>query len=366
MNKETIIAPDMQTGLRMVKARFGEEALILDSRIKRSRRRGSLKMGEEVEIIVGLDQGRSNPESLRADGSDKNYNKPRPLAEEIIRLERMVDEMESQVESMDFQGFSPELYPLSEELTTAGLSPHALAMIRKDHAEEVPPVQQRNLEVALKRLERQVNCVEHMALGDLRGYHVLVGGPGVGKSTLGLKLAREAAAAGTSVVLVAYQPGHPGEQYRLDQCAQDYGFEAALAPDPDALMGATRYLVDRDLVLVDMPAIEDEHWPLLDEVERILKGDPLLRHLVVQANGGWTGMEAVARRCDFLAVSKADLGDPLIPALNLLSGNDRSLTFLSDGGQVDSGLELASAHRLLSELKRRSLKAEAAGAGGRG
>ena len=93
MIKEKIIAPDMQTGLRMVKTRFGEEALILDSRVRRNRQKGSLKMSEEVEIIVGLDQGRSAPEQLRGLGDDGLlFEGPRPLADELTRLERVVEE----------------------------------------------------------------------------------------------------------------------------------------------------------------------------------------------------------------------------------------------------------------------------------
>ncbi len=369
MISETVVAPDMNTALRIIKRRYGEDALILGTRSRNRRKEGALALIEEVEVDVGLGSAVAGAQTRDMGGGvggrEAGQPAPRSLETELQRVEELLDQFEADLDGMRTSATGRDRYPLSAALERLGIGRPALEALIADHVEEVPPANQAEPHAAIDRLGQVLACVEPMSLSDLRGHHALLGAPGVGKTALAHKLAGRVAAGGARVVVLSYDSRHEGENLRLERAATELGFEAAVAPDRDAFLGALRYLKDRDLVIIDMPPLVDAHWALLSEGEAILKGDPLLRHLVLAADGGWRQTKLALQRCDFLALTRADLASPLLPGLELAGSAEFSLSFVAGGCALDEGLDLAAPDGLLAVLRREFSKADGAEAGRR-
>ncbi len=369
MIKEKIVAPDMTAAMKMIKERFGDEALILNSRTRHKRKPASMQLSEEVEVEIGLElqgaKSKRKPGSMPGyDGLGQSFREPAPLSKEIERIEELMGALEGQAELLGGPATKP--FPLADQLVEMGIWPDTLSAIVDEFGESIPPANQDDPDVALAELKKRFRCVESMEIADLRGRHVFLGPPGAGKSTLAAKLATLVAAGGQRCVLISYAPDHPGERGRLEQIGVLGGFETIVAPDAAALRAAVGYVAEGDLILVDMPPFEKEHWELLESLENSEGGEPLLRHLVLAADGGWRGWGEQLARIDFLSISRCDLGAPLLPALELSEFGDYSLSFLSSSRGLDSGLQLAQPDGLLGTLiAQPELKADSAEAGGR-
>lgn len=352
MNSEKIVASDMSEALRVIKERYGPDAFILESKTLRGREPGSLIPRSQVELTVSMQapppSSREFPVMAGYDGTGGLAEGKSSVSEELTRLESMLAQLETL--ETHLADSSREGYPLDGQLRDYGISQVRIRELARDFEEEVPLVDQKDPEVALHRLGACLPCAKKMKVDGIRGVHVLMGPPGVGKTSLALKIAGRVSEAGASVVILAYGPRNTGEVRRLEEAARSLNFEVALAQDPQTLLGALRHLSLRDLILVDMPPLAEEHWELLSNAERTLHGEPLIRHLVLPADGGWRRMAEIARRVDFLALTRTDLDDALRPALDLLGRGSTALAFLSAGAEPESPLELARASQLLSPL----------------
>ncbi len=361
MTREKILADDMNEALREVKERFGSEAYILETRTVRERIPGSMNSRKQVELTVSL---AAPPQVEREElpplqlGKDGRFVSEAPsLESELLRLDTLlteIEEHEERLEKMDKQG-----YPLERELRAWGLFDGTIDRLARDFEQEVPEVDQSDPQVALDRLSGMLRCVGKMQVADLRGIHALTGPPGVGKTSLALKLADRVTGSGARVAFLAFGPRHAGEVARLEEASRRLGFEVALAEDENTLMGAVRHLMSRDLILLDMPPLEDTQWDLLEKVEEALHREPVFRHLVVAADGGWRDLEGAAGAADFLAMTRADRDAALRPALDLLPLGEFNLGFVSSGGDVDSPLEVASAENMTGPLEQRVLRRQA-------
>ena len=92
MIEKKVVAPDVRSALRTVKELYGEDALIVDTRTRRSPREGSLQLEEEVEVRVMVADGLALPDpaaSPSATGAS--------LESEVTRLETLVLEIEAQM-----------------------------------------------------------------------------------------------------------------------------------------------------------------------------------------------------------------------------------------------------------------------------
>jgi hypothetical protein len=352
MIEKKVVAPDVRAALKIVKELYGEDALIVDTSTRRSPREGSLQLEEEVEVRVMVADGLALPDPAEAPAATGAS-----LENEVTRLEGLLLEIESQMAEVEAMG----RHPLIDSLRELGLSWEARQAIAADHAEEVPPFEQGDPAPALARLADSLPCVEAMALTDLRGHHALLGLPGAGKSSLARKLAAVLAAEGARVALIAFAPAHAGERLLLERESERHGYEAVLAGDERALLEAVDFLSGRDLVILDMPAFNDGQPALLDRAEALLNGAPLLRHLLLPADGFAAESESALATAHYLAISRADLSDPLRRALELGTTRSGLLSFLSSG---EDELSLASPEGLLAGLARRHRKADAVEAGG--
>jgi len=346
--EQTVVARDLRSALRLVRERFGADALILETRSRQRPLAGALRMAEEIEVRVALP------------GAAGRMSEPgTPLAAEIARLESLLAVVETELDARE-----SGRYPLATPLGELGLLPETLARLAADHAEEVPPVEQAKHGPALDRLALALPCLEAMAVADLRGYHALLGAPGVGRSALAAKLCARAAAAGASAVHIALAPAHGGERHRLEALAIAGGHEAVLAPDAGGLCEALRFFERRDLVIVDMPAFSLDQRALLERAAAQAGVPMLLRHAVLAADGWARFAPGLQEAAHYLAITRVDLADPLRLALDLTRDGAPLLSFVAGGTALGSTLELAQPAGLLAGLRSslRPVRAEA-GAG---
>ena len=360
MTEKKVVAPDIRTALRSVKEQYGEDALILDTLTRRSPKEGSLRLEEEVEVRVLVPEGRREQAAAADTAAATADTAASSLEEEVARLELLLEEFERQLGEIE----AAERHPLAAFLRGIGLSPEAMVRIAADHAEEVPPFQQGEIEPALDRIAGMLPCVEAMEIADLRGHHAIMGRPGSGKSGIARKIAATLSRAGARVALIAYAPEHPGERLRLETEADQLGYEAVLAADPRGLLEAVEFLHGRDLVIIDMPAYEEGQVALLERAEALLEGAPLLRHLLLAADGHDGERREAMEAAHYLAISRADLADPLRRALEAGTAGTGLFSFLSErkGGEID--VTLATAGSLMTRIARAHRKAGAAEAGG--
>ncbi len=361
MTREKILANDMNEALREVKERFGSDAYILETRTIRERIPGTMNSDKKVELTVSLaapskvDRKELPPLHLGKDG--RFIDEAPSLESELQRLDTLLAELEIQEERLE--NVDQHAYPLAEELRDWGLFNSTVTRLTQDFEQEIPTVDQQNPQVALDRLASTLRFAGKMKVKELRGIHALTGPPGSGKTSLALKLADRVAGTGARVALLAFGPRHAGEIARLEEASTSLGLEVAMAEDENTLVGAIRHLLSRDLILLDMPPLEDTQWDLLEKVEDALHREPVFRHLVVAADAGWRDMEGAAGAADFLAVTRTDRDAAIRPALDLLPLGEFNLGFISAGAETDSSLEMANAENMIRPLEQRVLRRQA-------
>jgi flagellar biosynthesis GTPase FlhF len=361
MTREKILADDMNEALREVKDRFGSDAYILETRTVRERIPGTMNSNKMVELTVSLaappkvDRKELPPLHLGKDG--RFIDEAPSLESELERLDTLLGELEVHEERLE--DLDQHAYPLAKELRDWGLFNSTVHRLTQDFEQEVPTVDQQNPQIALDRLSSTLRFVGKMKVNELRGIHALTGPAGSGKTSLALKLADRVSGSGARVALLAYGPRHAGEVARLEEASRRLGVEVALAEDENTLVGAIRHLLSRDLILLDMPPLEDAQWDLLEKVEDALHREPVFRHLVVAADAGWRDMEGAAGAADFLAITRADRDAALRPALDLLPLGEFNLGFVSSGAETESSLEMADAENMVRPLEQRVLRRQA-------
>lgn len=322
MNNQRVVAADMNEAMRRIKDKWGENAYILETRTRSRKMAGSLVPETYVEVSVGLTYADAVAEGRTREPSS------RTLEGELARLEKLVEVVEQRLEAGEVAKAS--VYPLSRELAELGCQPRTIERLAEEHDVSVPAVDRDDKQVALKHLTGGLSTVRAMRARDLRGKHVLLGSPGCGKTGLAEKLARAVGAAGGTAALISFSED-PLATKSAEERASALGLELACVSDRESLLGAVRYLQDRDLLLIDLPAPADAHWSLLEDVEAALEGEALLRHMIVAADGGWRGHEKAMGKVDFLAVTRADLAPALPPCLDLAGNGQVPVSFLSHG-----------------------------------
>ncbi|MDP6669208.1 MAG: hypothetical protein QF492_04785 [Candidatus Krumholzibacteria bacterium] len=348
MNSQTIHASDMGDALRLVKERLGPDAYILDCSTRKVKEADSLLPRQEVILTAS----RQAPESVACNSaySRKPLPEHQRVSDELLRLENLLQALEEQ--ELKLQSPEKRAYPLESYLREFGLWEKSIRHYAQDFEAEAPAVNLGNRNAAIERLGDLVRIPQKIDPDKLRGIHLLLGNPGVGKNSLARKVAWQVAQTGSRVAVIAYGNREDAELSSLSECGREGNFDTAFAPDPESLLSALAHLSEMSLCLVIMPSLEPAQWDLVRSLERGL-GDAVLHvHLLVAADGGWRGLEDAVSRADFLSLTRSDRDEVLRPVLDLLPYGDFRLGLISSGTGEDSGLSLADPSTLFRAMKR--------------
>jgi flagellar biosynthesis protein FlhF len=366
-------AASMEQALSQVKAELGPDALILSSRtLRKGRSVFGLMARETVEIQAAIERRpatRSQAESRRGE-SEAPQQATAATRSADRDLETLIAQLRGELASIrrrpDFEEeIRGELrglrFALGSALRSAGdqaLEPsvakllgwglewkHAEAIATKWRAEAVAG-NQTSLEAVLK--DRIEAALTPPRVSQTPGIRVLVGAPGVGKTTTLAKLAARNEEGEGEVALVSMDPYRIGAQDQLRRYAEllDSPFcEVSRAGELPAL--AARH--PRHQILVDTAGRgrqrEDRLEPLDDLRGRL--GRPVSIELVVDATARLEIQQAQLARfaplsLDRIIFSKIDECDGLEAPLNLLlSPGCPPLSWLANGQRVPEDLVVA-------------------------
>ena len=364
----------MPAVIRQIRAELGPDAIVLSQRTRRAERgwlgvRGALVC--EVTAAIDRDRGASpetESERSRPDETWRPLQLTRaliePLEDEIRALRSLIENREAPATNSGLASEIEELRRLARQLSqgdasavddpaaapflNAGLDPehaHALgedAALRMREGEEESEAR---LAALTDRLEG------HFAAPrvDARRNQLVIGAPGVGKSTTLAKLADRVR--DDRLTLLSADAQRPGASDRLRAAASALGVPFQ---ELDSARGLAHRSLRRRTVLVDTPglvATMPSALPDLKQLRRALGSDPEVQ-LVVSATTKPGDLEAQLRagaECDptALIVTRTDETRDLSNVANLILRSDSPrLAWLGCGQAIPDDLELPDARAL--------------------
>ena len=185
---------------------------------------------------------------------------------------------------------------------------------------------------------------------------VLVGGTGVGKTTMAAKLAATAKMQAQSAVVISLDNYRIAGTVELERYAGIIGFQLQRANGPDELAGILKGYQDTELVIIDTPGMALTDTDMRARVDAILKAAPHAEiHLLLSA--AWH-LSALQNAIDFfkpLGVNRL-----LFTQLDWVSGrgcmattavnSGLPISYWSDGAHVPDSIQIATAERLAKLL----------------
>jgi len=230
------------------------------------------------------------------------------------------------------QHMSPEVEELMASFTRAGM-PGGLRTLLMDTVKDM-----RSEHEALMAVRGQLEQVSHRPSMELpqAGIHVIAGPSGAGKTTMVVRLAREAASQQTAakVAIISYRDERVGAWAQTQAVANQAGIECFRADSGAALSALLAQLGGRSLVLIDTCGTH-----MAERVMEIQAVCPTCStHALVAADASTATLRRALRspgiRWNSLMVSKLDESVQPWPLVEFLCDNFLPLSAASDGAQL--------------------------------
>lgn len=308
----TVRAPTLKEALKEARARYGDEARIIESRAVRLRQEDGLGQERLIEVIVqaGAPQSLSElgPRSGRAPGTSTELLEV--IDGEVARIERLVQSLSER--RRPSAPLSAELldYPLSSLLLAEGTTLETVRQLAGLFAASHAPTQS-DLPTAVSHLRTHLRA----GSGDwaeFAGCHVFLGDGGAGKSELVLGLAARMSKAGRNVLVLNLLPKHGGEVRRLQLEAAAQSYDAAIIQRGEQITRLAEHLAAYEVVLIDTPALFTAAFSGAGDLQRfIAQNETFHRHFVVPLDldlreGGELWEAARLWNCDWIAATRLD------------------------------------------------------------
>lgn len=359
-------APTLKEALRLVRARYGEDARVIRSRTVNRRQPGALGQQKMVEVLIqpaATVQHRAGRAPAPGGALDQGATLAGEIASEVQRIEDLVRQIAVR-QAASGGGSRWERNAVAEALIAAGADPGVVVRLcERCQAETgLSPHDHRTLLAYLGR---------NLPTGssdwqDLAGMHIFLGPSAAGRSEMVLKTAAQLVEHGSQVLVLSLLPRHGGEVRRLQAEAARVGFDAAVIQKPRQLAAAGQHLEGYKVVLLDAPAFTMDGDPADDGLRRTLIQNPSYhRHLVFPLDRDLRDCDAIitaarAWNCDWLALSRLDQTRQRGKLLDLLDRLPLPVSLVGDTAWPDGMPQLASSS-LLSELMLGGRRRQAAG-----
>jgi flagellar biosynthesis protein FlhF len=369
MKMKTFRAPSMREAMEQIKETFGPDAVILTSRVLRSGPNGL------VELVAAMDK---NPSSQTTILDVPSTGVPDPesfrlLRTELTNLRRELRQLRSQ-RVLDVQATQQwdllvsELKSMSRAMGISSAVPQSKeALISRLVGGGVEMSLARTLvDRALQNTRDITECPQLIgqdisqalepapALWDRnkRTISALVGPTGVGKTTTLAKIAAQAAVKNhRKVAVIAADTYRISGVEQVGQYCDLIGVPWALATGSSDLVAAVNQFHDADLVLIDTAGQNPWKEDLLDEMDGLLAGVPVERHLCVSATTVGSDLSQIVRRYGdgglrSLIITKVDEARTMGGLLSTVWGNDYQIAHITTGQEVPNDIEQPDAQWL--------------------
>lgn len=362
MKVERFFAKNMNLAIQQVKEKLGPDAVILST----------TKAGEGIEILASneypnkeLQGKKTRSEPTAPSFYDTNHEKYQQVETELKQLRGLLEEQLTQLAWNDLKMRSPVTVNLLHRLSQCHMSPELSELICS-HLHINPDD---NLDAlwqqSLQLFSRMIPIIEKEPL-DLAGIKVLVGGSGVGKSTMIAKMAARYSIrhSGDELLIISADSVRIGAHEQLKSIGRLLGVDVLVVDDFHGLPRLLSSIESKSMILVDTPAlatVPQEQTLFIPGLKELQKIADLF--LVVSATSQLSHHQAVVRSLRGITfsgamITKLDEARSLGEALSLVIENNLPLAYLSQGNRIPDDLSIPKPMTLVHSMADRILDIE--------
>jgi flagellar biosynthesis GTPase FlhF len=345
-----VSAPTLKGAYKLVKQKFGEDAVIMGSRTVTKRQ--ALGLGHEKMFEVMVQEpgsGKNAGTPVKAFGSLPLVETPTrtEMLSEVNRIEELVASIAGEYEKMDLAASITRDNPLAETLVTGGASSSTVEkLLTRFSSETGQPANNRVAGLSwLGDNLRASNC----DWDGFYGCHAFMSNRGTGQSQFILAAAGKLQELGRRTLVLNVLPTDKGSIRQLQVEASRLGFDAAVIQKPGQLAKSEEHLSRYDVVLVDMPTLDNSLMATGGTLHSWLAGNTTFhRHMLVAATQDPRDMEKVNQdarlwNCDWLGFTRMELTGCPAKILDFADGIPLPISLV----QENESVEIASSGRLL-------------------
>jgi len=344
MRMKNFSGPSVKEALKLVKAEFGEQALIMSNR--------KLPTGE-YEVVAAIDYAVASVE--RAARKPAPSSTEAELKKELRELRELKDLCFSFVARSGTPA-ADVFTRLEENLVKGGVDRrlarkilmNTLSGVTRDKAADIIYLKSR----MRKKVYEKIGVKDPLATG---GALVFVGPSGAGKTTTIAKLAALHAVKNKKrVALVTMDTTRIGAADQMKAYGSLMGVPVEVAADARELKSKMSGHRDKELILVDTPGVSHRDAESMRSLTTLADSCPEMRfNLVLNTQTRDEAMFDSVRSftnlpIDSLSFTRLDEGRGHGAILNAMVLANRPAAYLSTGVRVPQDLEVASRERLLS------------------
>lgn len=377
MHIKRFTSPTVREAMKLIKAEFGDQALILSTK--------RLSDGF-YEVVAAVDYDLSQPVTLNIangtygkggtntsgpagstgggkPGNDASFTAKaedsddlaRTLRNELKELKELKDLCLSFASRSD-SPFSAVFNRLEENMVGNGVDKRLVRKILMNTLSGVTKEKAADIIYLKSRIRSRV--LEKIDVADplaKRGVVAFVGPTGVGKTTTIAKLAAiHALKKKRKIALLAMDTYRIAAVEQLKVYGKLIGVPVEVAKDAGELSSCLGMHRDKDLILIDTAGASQRNRAQISELEKMAKVSPEIRfNLVLSSQSRDEALYDSVRGfsplgIDSLTFTKLDEGSTYGPILNAMMLSKRPVAYLTSGQRVPEDIEAASKERLLN------------------
>lgn len=360
MRIKRYVAGTMQQAVSMVKADFGDDAVILHT--KRFRRGGLFGLFgvPRVEVIAAVEPGtvkKRSPQARRQQAQLEQAHETteavlRTLQDEVRSLKQLIGDQSRSGDSLPpgvrvaFERLEAQEFPEAE---CYALMERVMNDADRDELDDAAAVWERVVDA----LGSDIETVEPWEFERTPVIVPLVGPTGVGKTTTIAKLAANFSILGKAKVgLVTVDTYRIAAVQQLRTYAGIIGIDLLVAYTPDELKDAVDRLSDKELILVDTAGRSQNNAMHMGELRSFLQVLPSPEvHLVLSATTRTQDMLDVASRFseigfDRLIMTKLDETSVYGSLYHVPRLTGKPLAYLTTGQSVPDDIDVATGEQV--------------------